>query len=143
KITTYRKLAEAALEKIDGALDRMTNEWTCRIPLPGGDFPVRDVAKQRATLQAKLPFLDAKVVHRLFRQYGTQAESIFESATSLDHCGANLGHGVTGREVDWAIENEWVCTADDFLWRRSKLGLHFSPDEVANLEDYIAGKLAA
>lgn len=143
KITTYRKLAEAALEKIDKAMGRSTNEWTKRVPLPGGDFPVQMVERKRAELQSALPFFDVKVTARLFRQYGTQAWDIFEGATSLEDCGADLGHGVTGREIDWAVENEWVHTADDFLWRRSKLGLHFTPEDVERLETYIADKLAA
>jgi glycerol-3-phosphate dehydrogenase len=90
-----------------------------------------------------LPFFDTKTTDRLFRQYGTQATEIFEGAVSKDDCGADLGHGVTGREVDWAIANEWVYTAEDFLWRRSKLGLRFTPEETTHLETYIAGKLAA
>ena len=143
KITTYRRLAESALVKVDNALDRDTDEWTARVPLPGGDFPVSDVERRRSDLQKSLHFFDRKVTARLFRQYGTQAADIFEGAASLEDCGANLGHGVTTREIDWAIANEWVHTAEDFLWRRSKLGLHFTPDETAVLEGYIAEHLAA
>ena len=143
KITTYRKLAEAALEKINEAMARDTKAWTKRVALPGGDFPVQHVDQQRTELQVALSFFDPKVTHRLFRQYGTEANGIFEGASALEDCGADLGHGVTGREVDWAIENEWVHTAEDFLWRRSKLGLHFTAEEAANLESYIAAKIAA
>ncbi len=143
KITTYRKLAEAAIEKINDAMGRDTKEWTVRVPLPGGEFPVADAEKLRGALQKSLPFFDAKTTDRLFRQYGTETNGIFEGATSMADCGSDLGHGVTAREVDWAIENEWVHTAEDFLWRRSKLGLRFSPEEAAALDTYIKGKLAA
>ena len=143
KITTYRKLAEAALKKINAELACDTSEWTARAPLPGGDFPVTDVDRLRTDLQQALMFFEPKITARLFCQYGTQASEIFEGATSLEDCGTDLGHGVTGREIDWAIANEWVHTAEDFLWRRSKLGLHFTPDETAVLDGYIAKHLAA
>lgn len=138
KITTYRKLAESALKQIDSTLSKQTKPWTSGAKLPGGDLDFAEVEAARQSLAKALPFLDAFTHRRLFRQYGTEAESIFDGAQSLAACGQNFGQGVTAREVDWAIAHEWVHTADDFLWRRSKLGLRFTPEERDALTSYIA-----
>ena len=137
KITTYRRLAESALGRIDTALGRDTRAWTAGVALPGGGFPVNGVAALRSALAARLPFFGPATVARLIRQYGTEAEGIFAGCTTRDDCGTDFGHGVTAREVDWAMEHEWVATAEDFLWRRSKLGLRFSAEEAARLAGYI------
>ena len=140
KITTFRKLAEAALEKIDATLGRQTKGWTAGAALPGGDIPFAEVGKRIADLGHALPFFDQKTRLRLFRQYGSACEAIFSGVSKIEECGQSFGHGVTAREVDWAIAHEWVHEAEDFLWRRSKLGLRFSPEETAALSDYIAEK---
>ena len=140
KITTYRKLAEAALEHIEGTIGEQGKPWTESAHLPGGDMPYSELPKYKADLAEHVPFLDPSTQLRLFRQYGTEAMGIFEGATSLGDCGKDFGHGVTGREVDWAIAHEWVHSAEDFLWRRSKLGLRFSVDEAAVLDEYIVAQ---
>ena len=142
KITTYRKLAEAALDKIDECIGRDTAPWTAGKALPGGDIPYAQVPNRIASLDTALPFFDARTRLRLFRQYGSEVTEIFSGAQSLQDCGTDFGHGVTAREIDWAIAHEWVHTADDFLWRRSKLGLRFSPEQVAALADYITAQTA-
>ena len=142
KITTYRKLAASALDQIDEAMGRRTESWTAGAPLPGGDFPVDGVPDLRKALAAQLPFFDARTISRLIRQYGTEAERIFEGAATKSSCGPDFGHGVTAREVDWAISAEWVHTAEDFLWRRSKLGLRFSDEEATALERYVNARVA-
>lgn len=138
KITTYRKLAESALEEIDTTLARNTKPWTERVAMPGGDFAYEDLEAERDKLNATIPFFDAYTQRRLFRQYGTEARGIFEGATRIADCGQDFGHGVTAREIDWAISHEWVHTAEDFLWRRSKLGLRFSTKEIETLQQYIS-----
>ena len=137
KITTYRRLAESALENIDKALAKSTEPWTAGVALPGGDMPYGTLSSERAKLAEALPFFDAYTQRRLFRQYGREALSIFAGAPDLEACGQSFGHGVTAREVDWAIAHEWVHTAEDFLWRRSKLGLRFSAAETDTLAAYI------
>lgn len=141
KITTYRKLAESALEEIDAALSRTTQPWTEGRALPGGDFALSELPSLIASLSAALPFFDAFTHRRLVRQYGTAASDIFAGAQSPSDLGTSFGHGVTAREIDWAIEHEWVRCAEDFLWRRSKLGLRFTPSESQALERYIAAKV--
>lgn len=141
KITTYRRLAQNALEKIDGVLNKQTNPWTAGVPLPGGDFPVDGVAKLRSELTNQLPFLNDFTIRRFIRQYGTQAADIFGGVSSVDGMGADFGQGIYSREIDWAIENEWVHSADDFLWRRSKMGLRFDGGKHEKLDEYIAKKL--
>ena len=143
KITTYRKLAESALEEIDTALNRTTNPWTAHASLPGGDISYAQLEESRSEMAVALPFFDAYTHRRLFRQYGTEVREVFDNASSLAECGTDFGHGVTAREVDWAIANEWVHTAEDFLWRRSKLGLRFTDDETARLAAYIDQAVAA
>jgi glycerol-3-phosphate dehydrogenase len=142
KITTYRKLAESSLEKIDGVLDKQTAPWTAGVSLPGGDFPVDQVANLQNELAGQLPFLNGFTIRRLIRQYGTQAANIFGEVSSIEDMGVDFGHGIYSREIDWAIKNEWVHNAQDFLWRRSKMGLRFDAGKHEKLEKYITQKLS-
>lgn len=142
KITTYRKLAESALEKIDGVLKKQTKPWTAGASLPGGDFPIDQVQRLRNELTAQLPFLDGFTIRRLIRQYGTLAIDMFKGVSSVKDMGIDFGHGIFSREVDWAIDNEWVHNAQDFLWRRSKMGLRFDGGKHEALDDYIAKKVS-
>lgn len=137
KITTYRKLAENALEKIDQVLSRQTQPWTVHSALPGGELAITDLDKLRSQLAEKMPFLDAFTIRRLVRQYGTQCMSIFAHIDGMPSLGQQFGHGVSAHEIDWGIEHEWLCSAEDFLWRRSKMGLRFSAQQAATLDTYI------
>ncbi|MAW87046.1 MAG: glycerol-3-phosphate dehydrogenase [Phyllobacteriaceae bacterium] len=138
KITTYRKLAESALEKIDTAMGRTTDGWTHAAPLAGGDFPVAARDSLLAELQAMLPFMDAATVRRLLRQYGTECRTIFAGASCWEDLGGEVAPGISARELDWAAENEWVRTADDFAWRRSKLGLRLSAKDMAAIDRHLS-----
>jgi glycerol-3-phosphate dehydrogenase len=138
KITTYRKLAESALELIDAEFTRKTNKWTAKAPMPGGDFPVTGAKNLCDKLGKNLPFLSKKTIKRLIRQYGTEAAVIFAGCTSLEDLGKNFGHGIFQQELDWTIANEWVTQADDFLWRRSKLGLRLRDEEKDEINAYIS-----
>lgn len=142
KITTFRRLAESALELIDVEFKRKTTKWTAKASMPGGDFPVTGVPALQDDLSKALPFLPRNTIKRLIRQYGTEAASIFADCTSLKDLGDDFGHGIFQRELDWAMENEWVTRADDFLWRRSKLGLRLSQDETEKVNTYIVSKMA-
>ncbi|MEW7006315.1 glycerol-3-phosphate dehydrogenase [Lentilitoribacter sp. EG35] len=142
KITTYRKLAESSLEKIDDVLDKQTAPWTAGVSLPGGDFPVDQVANLQNELAGQLPFLNGFTIRRLIRQYGTQTANIFGEVSSIEDMGVDFGHGIYSREIDWAIKNEWVHNAQDFLWRRSKMGLRFDTGKHEKLEKYITQKLS-
>jgi glycerol-3-phosphate dehydrogenase len=137
KITTFRKLAESALKEIDDEFARDTTSWTATAALPGGDFELAERSYLTARLQAQLPFLDDFTIRRLIRQYGTEAEAIFQDIRSKTDLGTDFGHGVFSSEIKWAIANEWVMSAEDFLWRRSKMGLRFNPDQTAKLDEFI------
>ena len=118
KITTYRKLAEQALDKM-----ALGQGWTAGVPLPGGDFPVRDVAKLTEKLQADYAFLDPEWAARLIRAYGTEAWEVLGDAASADALGPAFGATLTAAELRWMIAREYAQTGDDALWRRTKLGL--------------------
>jgi glycerol-3-phosphate dehydrogenase len=137
KITTYRRLAEAALDLIDTQFDQKTSKWTAKASMPGGDFPVYGVSELRKALSKTLPFLSSQTIKRLIRQYGTESQSIFAGCQTSKDLGQNFGNEIFQRELDWAIANEWVSCADDFLWRRSKLGLRVDSKEKSKIEHYI------
>ncbi|MBP0616686.1 glycerol-3-phosphate dehydrogenase [Jiella mangrovi] len=133
KITTYRVLAEDALDKIEDAIGKKGRSWTGDAALPGGDFAVDAIASLESHLAKKAPELGEKTIRRLVRAYGTNAES-FVAAGKL---GEEFGHGLFAAEVDYLIEREWAQSAEDILWRRSKLGLRFAPSETKRLTEYV------
>ena len=136
KITTFRKLAESAMEKIEPFFPQMGKPWTAEAKLPGGDFPYEEVDRRIAALSAKFPFIAADNLRRLFRAYGTDVEEMLQGVTSAAGLGRSFGP-LTEREIDWLKRREWVVSADDILWRRSKLGLHMSQAEQDALKDYM------
>ena len=136
KITTYRKLAEAALEKITKHLPKTGKPWTAGAPLPGGDFPVGDFDALIGDLRSRYPFLDERWARRLVRAYGTEAEEVLGNAKSPADLGPCFGANLTEREVNWLVDKEFACTAEDIVWRRSKLGLRMSTQEIEALDEY-------
>jgi glycerol-3-phosphate dehydrogenase len=143
KITTYRRLAESALEKIGAHFPAMSGPWTANGVLPGGDFPVDGVSAMVGSLRAEYPFLTPFWARRLVRAYGTDARRVLGRATAEEDLGPGFGATLTGAEVAWLMENEYARTADDVIWRRSKLGLRLSDGEVARLEAWMAERRAA
>jgi glycerol-3-phosphate dehydrogenase len=136
KITTYRRLAESAIEKLDGLL--ATGEaWTAGAALPGGDFPVDGVPALERDVQRLAPTLAQSTVHRLVRTYGTRAKDIVTSATA-NGTGQMLGADLSESEAAYLVANEWARTADDILWRRTKLGLRTTPEEKARISGWLA-----
>jgi glycerol-3-phosphate dehydrogenase len=143
KITTYRKLAEAAMAKIAPVFGNTHGDWTARVALPGGDFPVDGVTDLQASLQDRYPFLTPAWARRLVRHYGNESADILGDAKALSDLGEDFGATLTGAEVNWLIAKEWVRTAEDLIWRRSKLGLRLEADQVARLDAYIREKMPA
>ncbi len=133
KLTTYRKLAQHALRKILPRLGREPKKWTSGVPLPGGDMPGADFAAFRRALGAEFPFLPAELAARYARLYGTRARQLLKDARSLGDLGECLGADLYEREVTFLRETEWAETADDVLWRRTKLGLHVTPEQRAKI----------
>ncbi|MBO9465380.1 glycerol-3-phosphate dehydrogenase [Tropicibacter sp. R15_0] len=143
KITTYRRLAENSLAKLVPYFDGMEGDWTAGVPLPGGDFPVAEVDARIAKLQDSYPFLTPKSAQRLFRAYGTEVTDILGNARKSEDLGRDFGAGLSEAEVIWLMEREYATRAEDIIWRRGKLGLHLSADQVAALEDWMQNRHAA
>ncbi len=130
KITTYRRLAEAVLAKLDGLLPRPSGRpagWTGTVPLPGGDFPRDGFDKELAVLQQAFAFLPRVQLRRLLRLYGTRARLLLGDARSASDLGRDFGAGLTEAELRYLVREEWARTGDDVLWRRTKLGLRLDP----------------
>ena len=142
KITTYRRLAEEALEKLSPYLKgtRAGEGWTAKAPLPGGDMDVSAVAALTAELLRDYPFLTPVHATRLAHAYGTRAAKTLGTAKSMADLGRNFGATLTESEVRYLMANEWACTADDIVWRRSKLGLRLSAAEIAALDEWLAAQ---
>ena len=135
KITTYRKLAENVLAKLEDHLGG-TGEWTAEVPLPGGDFPVSEVNARIAALTADYPFISERWAKRLFKAYGTDAWNILTDATSQSDLGKDFGADLTEAEIRWLMDKEYAVSAEDVVWRRSKLGLHYTPEQRQAVTDW-------
>jgi glycerol-3-phosphate dehydrogenase len=138
KITTARRLAEAALAKLGPHFPQMRDPWTAAAALPGGDFPWDGAPALVAALRQRFPFLDAALARRLVRQYGTRAAAVLGDAGSMADLGQDFGAGLTAREVDWQMREEWARAPADILWRRSKLGLRIDATGQAALAAHMA-----
>ena len=137
KITTYRKLAESVMQALSPFFSNMSGSWTAGVPLPGGDFPVNGFEQLLSDIEDKYPFLPDGVAWRLARAYGTDTWVILGEAQSLDDLGEDFGAGVYAAELNWSIEHEWVSSAEDFVWRRTRRGLLLSADQVTKINNYV------
>jgi len=149
KITTYRKLAEEALDQLAPHLPLAGKpSWTATASLPGGDLeaPGQLVAEYTfddfvARLQKRLPWLPTLLAMRYAHQYGTRVNTLLAGATRLEELGAEVTPGLYEAEIRYLIEHEWARTAQDILWRRTKLGLHASDADRSRLEVWLARHL--
>lgn len=139
KITTYRRLAEHMLEKVEQFLGRKGKSWTAAAPLPGGDFFDAGFEAQVQKLKAEYAFLDLGYARRLTRLYGTRANALLGIAKSVADLGRKFGADLYEAEVRYLIVQEWAATAEDILWRRTKRGLLLSREEISALEEYMNG----
>ena len=138
KITTYRRLAEAAMARL-GHFFMREPPWTGTSTLPGGEFPHDGFDALVAELRERWPFLTEPHARRLARAYGRRAERILGSAKTMDDLGAHFTSDLTVAEVRYLMQHEWAQVPDDVLWRRSKLGLLAAPEERKALADFMAG----
>ncbi|WP_228242761.1 glycerol-3-phosphate dehydrogenase [Porphyrobacter sp. GA68] len=144
KLTVYRHLAQEAVDLLGRCISLAGQSgWTGAAALPGGDFPADDIDHLEEQLRERYSFLDARTIRRIARAYGTFCFTIFGERTSRAECGRQFGHGLHQCEVDYLMAREWARTADDVLWRRTKLGLRFSPAETAALTAYMIREPAA
>ena len=140
KITTYRRLAEHVMEKLAPHLPKAAGRegWTGREPLPGGDFAVSEFDQIVAGLIGSYAFLPREHATRLVRLYGLRAYDLLAGAKSLDDLGQQFGATLTAAEVDYLRAHEWAETAEDILWRRSKIGLKMTVEQRRAVGDYLA-----
>ncbi len=137
KITTYRHLAEEVLDKLKPWLPAMRPPWTDSAALPGGDFPVDGGAALVADLTAQYGHLSPALLGRLADTYGTLSAKVLGGAETEIDLGRSFGAGLYQREVDYLVRNEWARTAEDILWRRTKLGLRMSGQEITGLSSWL------
>jgi glycerol-3-phosphate dehydrogenase len=142
KITTYRRLAEDALERLAGALQVRAGPWTQRATLPGGDLPEGSFAVFLRVLERRYPWLPARMRLRCAHAYGTRIEQVLGNASTLDSLGRELLPQLYEREAEYLCRAEWAHSATDILWRRSKLGLHLPGVDPAPLERWLTARRA-
>ncbi|CAN5238119.1 glycerol-3-phosphate dehydrogenase [soil metagenome] len=140
KITTYRKLAEHAMKDLQRFFPGIDGAWTAGAILPGGDMPDAHFERFLAELSRRHATLPAILLRRLARAYGTRAERIIGDARTTADLGQDFGAGLHAREIDYLIAQEWAQTAEDILYRRSKLGLHVPEGAEAAITAYIASR---
>ena len=139
KITTYRKLAEAALQKLRPFIGGSKEGWTDRAPLPGGDIPRGDFETFLTGVRRRWPFLTPSLARRLARSYGTRISNLLGAAKHMEDLGRDFGGGLTSAEIEYLQTHEWAHSAEDVLWRRTKVGLHMTQqqrDEITRLLDH-------
>ena len=138
KITSYRHVAEEAVDRLEPYLALESNaHWTGSAALPGGNFPPDGAADLMAIFLTDYPFLQPADADRIVKAYGTRARFFLDTAQGRSDLGQDFGHGLSAAEVDYLVTHEWARTAEDVLWRRSKLGLLFSAREVEVLSEYL------
>ncbi|MEZ5873057.1 MAG: glycerol-3-phosphate dehydrogenase [Nitratireductor sp.] len=138
KITTYRKLAEAVMEQAGALLGSRSPQWTAGVALPGGDFPVDSFDALVAKYSARYPFLDRRIMRRLVRHHGTETGEVLGSATSLADLGTDFGNGLFEAELKWFVAREWAVSGEDVLFRRTRLGIAMSKDQIASVNEWMA-----
>ncbi|KKB08686.1 glycerol-3-phosphate dehydrogenase [Devosia chinhatensis] len=140
KLTTSRRLAESVLEKIEEVLGKKGDAWTKQGTLPGGDFGVKSFEAELRRLGMAYPGMPAGLLRRLMRLYGTRARAILGERVSDEDLGIHFGADLYAAEVDYLVAQEWARTAQDILWRRTKLGLRIGAEDVARLETYLGSR---
>jgi glycerol-3-phosphate dehydrogenase len=142
KITTYRKLAEHGLDRLRPAFPKMGNAWTAGAHLPGGEIPGADFDRWLDGFRARNAFLSADLAKHYGRLYGTRADEMLDGARSMADLGRHFGALLYEREVDFLRRGEWAIDAEDILDRRTKHGLHLTPEERAAFAAWLAGETA-
>jgi glycerol-3-phosphate dehydrogenase len=146
KLTTYRALAEEAVQMLARPLGITAGDWTARAPLPGGDLgsvvaasgdPMADFERFCELQAQRRPWLPAPLLRRLARAYGTRIDRLLGNASALPQLGQEVAPGLYAAEIDYLTGVEWARTAEDILWRRSKLGLHLPADAAGRVDAWL------
>ncbi len=135
KITTYRKLAEHALARLQPVMGFPQTSWTADASLPGGDIPHADFQTFFGNQQQRYPWMPDDLLLRWARAYGTRLDRVIGNAQSLNDLGEEIGN-MAEAELRYLKDHEWAVSADDVLWRRSKLGLHLSKASAEAIDDW-------
>ncbi len=147
KITTFRKLAEEAADEIGSLLGKSRPAWTERASLPGGDLtawigrplrPDTDFERFATAVRSRHAWLDAALARRLARAYGSRIELMLGKANGRADLGDEVAPGLFEIELDYLRREEWACTAEDVLWRRTKRGLHLSESQRQRVADWMS-----
>ena len=141
KLTSYRKLSEKVVNKISKNLGINSKEWTSKEPLPGGDFKPSEKNRIIDKLIKDYGFLTRKWAERLFKTFGTETPMVLAFAKKREDMGRKFGYDLTEKEVNWFIDNEFVYDAEDLIWRRTKIGLRLSKNQIKALDVYIKKRL--
>ena len=137
KITTYRRLAEDAVNLLATVLGERGGPWTAAARLPGGDMPQGSLAVFLRSSERRYPWLPAGLRLRLAHAYGTRLERVLGNAASLAGCGGQILPQLYECELEYLCREEFAQTAPDILWRRSKLGLHLMNADISALERWL------
>jgi glycerol-3-phosphate dehydrogenase len=138
KLTTYRRLAEDVVDRLARALGHDGRPWTERAHLPGGDLPGCDFAHFRSQLATRYPQFEPALLNRYARAYGTRAEMLLDGAKRASDLGVEVLPGLHEREIEYLRREEFAVSADDILYRRSKLGVHLPPGSTARLDAWLS-----
>ena len=137
KITTYRKLAEQAVDLLAEPLGFDRPAWTRDAPLPGGDIPNADIDGFTARCAERYPWLPEETLRHFVRHYGTEIHTLLAGRASVDDLGAHFGAGLYAVEVEHLVQHEWARTPEDILWRRTKKGLCMAQGGVQRMRAYL------
>jgi len=138
KLTTFRRLAEEAVDRLQPLLGQRVSRWTAGTVLPGGDLPGGSLRDYQARLKKDHPWLPTALARRWARTYGTRSAELIGIAASPGDLGEEVLPGLYAREIDYLVREEWAAGSDDILWRRTKLGLRASKTDVTRLKRWLA-----
>ncbi|MFJ4432122.1 glycerol-3-phosphate dehydrogenase [Pseudomonas sp. NPDC089395] len=136
KLTTYRKLAESAMAELKPYFTQMRGSWTASAPLPGGES-MTTVHALVDTVLARCSWLPVDIAKRWVLTYGSRVWQLLDGVQGPQDLGQAIGGGLFGREVDYLRSEEWAISAEDILWRRTKLGLFTTEAEQQVLREYL------
>lgn len=137
KITTHRLLAESVMDKLKIFFPNVGKEWTANCPLPGGNIENKDIVSFHQKIKNQFSWLPDELIDRYIKTYGTRLYLFLKNTTCLADLGIEFAAGLYQKEVEYLIEHEWAQSSDDILWRRTKLGLYFSKDDIKKLDDWL------
>jgi glycerol-3-phosphate dehydrogenase len=137
KLTTFRRLAEEAIDRLQSLLGQRVTHWTAGAVLPGGDLPAGGLLEYQTELRKHHPWLPTTLARRWARTYGTRSAEIINDAAALGDLGQEVLPALYAREIDYLVREEWAASSDDILWRRTKLGLRVSKAGAAALDRWL------